>query len=434
VIAGPFRTIAWALHDRLRDSLWVHGHLVRKWRAARTNVAAVRGGVLHVTTSFDVGGTQTQIRHLLTSATTHFQHRATEMFPELNYLFRRDIVVADERYVRGGPLARLVGRAIVNRSRRGSHLVQVAKLVRDIRAENPEIVVAWGHEMCVTTFLAAAIARVPHIVFCVRTFNPTYGWAEPQFGRLLLEAHRRMAPNVSRVIVNSTLLRDDYVDWAGIEPARIAVCANGLQVDERASTDTMAARMRTRAALGIADDAIVISNVGRFSPEKGQRTLIDANRRLVDHGITRRVVWVLCGDGPTLADVKAAAGAMRMDNVVFTGRSTAVRDILAASDIFVMPSDFEGMPNAMMEAMAAGLPCVSTSCSGARDIARDGLEALYYNVGDTATLVSHLCELIEHPDRARALGTAARARIEQFDVSRFVKCFEAVLADLRAAS
>jgi glycosyltransferase involved in cell wall biosynthesis len=96
----------------------------------------------------------------------------------------------------------------------------------------------------------------------------------------------------------------------------------------------------------------------------------------------------------------------------------------------VMPSDYEGMPNAMMEAMAAGLPCVSTSRSGARDVARDQREALYYEPHDTAALVEHLVGLLNDPTRARALGAAAQLRIQEFAVSRFVERFEALLDEI----
>lgn len=284
--------------------------------------------------------------------------------------------------------------------------------------------------MCVTTFVAAAIARVPHVVFCIRTVNPSYGWAEPALAERLREAHCRMAPAAARIVVNSNLLREDYAAWAGMDADRIAVCANGIDIDARSAAEATAARARVRAAFGICDAAVVIANVGRFSPEKGQLSLVEANRLLRAGGSSADVVWLLCGDGPTLADVQAAAASLGMTNIVFASRTTEVGDILAASDMFVMPSDFEGMPNAMMEAMAAGLPCVSTMQSGARDVARDGIEALYYDAGDTASLAGHIQELLANPERGRAMAARARERVGQFSVERLVQSFETILDGL----
>src|SRR4051812_45572786 len=75
-------------HDQLRNGLWTFGHALRDIRRPRQDVVANR--VLHVTSSFDLGGTQTQLKHLATSHATRLEHRVIEMFPELNYLFRTD--------------------------------------------------------------------------------------------------------------------------------------------------------------------------------------------------------------------------------------------------------------------------------------------------------------------------------------------------------
>jgi glycosyltransferase involved in cell wall biosynthesis len=422
----------WTCHDLLRDRLWTHGHLLRRFRG-RQDGRAVAGRVLHVTSSFDLGGTQAQIKYLCTSDVARYSHHATEIFPELNFLYRRGVTLDPERYTNGGSVARWLGRMVTDRNKRSSHLVQVFKLVRDFRSERPAVVVGWGHEICVTTFLAASLARVPHIVFCIRTFNPTYGWAGAAMGRLLLRAHRRMWPYVSQFITNSTGVQADYAAWAGVAAARIAVCPNGVDLSDLSPEAAAHARRQVRAAYGIADSAVVIINVGRFSKEKGQLSLVDANRLLLAHSGAAAVVWLLCGDGPMLAEVKAAAAAHAMMNMVFVGRTGAVREMLAASDIFVMPSDFEGMPNAMMEAMAAGLPCISTKRSGATDVAREGIEALYYDAGNTAQLADHLLMLLHNPARARSLGAASIARIRQFSVPAFVHTFEDILDNITAS-
>lgn len=412
-------------HDQLRNGLWRYGHVLRDARRSSQDVVPNR--VLHVTNSFDVGGTQTQLKYLLTAPSTRFEHRVTEMFPELNYLYRSGQHVEPERYVHGNWIRRAIGGVVVQRNPRGFDLVQVAKLVRDLEIERPATVVGWGHENCVTTFLAAAVARTPRVVFCIRTFNPEYGWTDPVRSRRLRVAHRQMAPRLDAIVVNSTLLRSDYAEWAGVDPQRIAVCANGTSLSVPPPDEMAAYRTRSRAAWHAADDTIVVSNVGRFSAEKGQQRLVRAVAMLPP-AIAARITCVLCGDGATLTEIKTLAHSSGLTNVRFVGRTSNVWEVLAASDVFVMPSDYEGMPNAMMEAMAAGLPCVSTTRSGIRDVARDGIEALYAEPDDDAALAGHLQKLVVDGQYARTLGRAAAVRISEFTVERLVGCFEAAIA------
>lgn len=411
-------------HNEVLNLVWSWGHLMRR-RAAAPIEATHQRRVAHVTSSFDVGGTQTQIKYLCTADGARYEHQAIEIFPEMNYLYRRGVEIEPSRYVMGSLWRRTFGRMVTNINFRSSQVIQIYKLIRDFEIDRPAVAVGWGHEMSVTTFIAAAFARVPRIVFCIRTVNPTYGWVPGFWGTMLLRAHRRMLPSVSLVAVNSTLLRDDHAAWVGMPAADIAVCANGIDIQVPPPAEAAAVRARKRQELGIADDVTVITNVGRFSGEKGQHSLVHANRLLLARGIPQKFVWVLCGDGPTFEEVKALAAGM--PNMLFLGRTTAVRDVLCASDLFVMPSDFEGMPNAMLEAMASGLPCVSTRRSGALDVARDGIEALYYDARDAVALASHLLRLLEDPALARRMGEAAAARVREFPISRFVHTFEAAL-------
>jgi glycosyltransferase involved in cell wall biosynthesis len=382
--------------------------------------------VVHVTSSFDLGGTQKQIKNLCTAPSARLRHTTVEVFPEINFLYRQGEAVEPERYIVGGLWQRAVGRIASTFSTRSPQLIQVYKIYRDLVAQPADVAVGWGHEMCATTFLAATFARVPHIVFCIRTFNPAFGWTSAAWGELLRTAHREMSPHVSAILTNSTPLREDHARWVGIDSARIGVCANGIELVRLSEAEIQEKRRAMRRQLGIDEDVKVAINVGRFSAEKGQHTIIAVNERLMrDYG--NALVWLLCGDGPTLDGVRRQAEVGGMTNVRFLGRITGVYDYLCASDIFVMPSDFEGMPNAMMEAMACGLPCISTDRSGAVDVARHGHEALFYQVGDLAAMEQHVRFLLDHPGDARAMGRRARERLGEFSIDRSVACFEQII-------
>lgn len=383
--------------------------------------------LLHVTCSFDVGGTQTQIRNLCLAEAPRWRHEVVEIFPESNYVFRQNAVIEPNRYLQRGPVGRTLGRLVTNMNTRSAQLVQIYKLVRDLKASRPDVVVAWGHELCVLTFVAAAFCRVPHIVFCVRTFNPGFGWMYPPMARIATESHRLMQPYLSRVIVNSTPLQKDYAAWVGKDPKVIDVCANGIDMVALPPDESARMRADIRNRYELSPDMTVILNVGRFSSEKGQMSLVKANKRLRERLPNEKFTVVMCGDGPTMPEVQQYAEAHAMSNVIFAGRTNEVRAYLAAADMFVMPSDYEGMPNAMMEAMAEGLPCVSSDRSGAIDVARNCEEALYYPPGDDEALANHLEFLVRNPEQARALGRRAQMRMKEFSVARFVSHFEQLM-------
>jgi len=387
--------------------------------------------VLHVAASFDLGGTQTQIKNLCTYPGAAFNHEAIEIFPEKNYLYRTHEAIHPEWYVAGTWWQQAAGRLVSEYRARSAQLVHIYKLYCDFRRERPAVVVGWGHEVAAVTFAAAAFARVPHIAFCIRTVNPQhYMLVAKAAERRLWRAHRAMTPMVARVIVNSTLLRHDHARWLGIPEDSIAVCANGIAVEAPSDAERRLGRSTVRSRYGIADDTVVVLNLGRFSDEKGQQLLVDANARLLSVPGLPRFAWLLFGDGPTLADVQRDAAARKMDNMIFGGRTDAVRDALSAADLFVMPSDFEGMPNAMMEAMAFGLPSVSTNMTGALDVARDGIEAIYCPPRDAAALAAQVERLLRDPGEARAMGEAAARRIKEFSVARSCESFDRAFAEM----
>jgi glycosyltransferase involved in cell wall biosynthesis len=407
----------------------LQAHRLRRLRGRRAVAHPTR--VLHVTCSFDLGGTQRQIMNLCEAARRGgaLVHEAIEIFPEQNFLYRQGARLESDRYRGRGIVSGAMGRLAEHMSTRSAQTVQIYKLARDFDALRPDVVVGWGHEMCMLTFVAAAIARVPHVVFCIRTFNPAFGWTTSAMGKLLGRSHKRMQPLVSGIITNSTALQEDYARWLGIPASLVRVCPNGIAIPPVAPA-TLGARDEIRRRLDIPPDALVLCNVARFSAEKGQMLLLAANAHLIARYGDRAPVWLLCGDGPLLPEVQRAAQERGMRNVRFAGRIDDVGAYLSTADVFVMPSDFEGMPNAMMEAMVHGLACVSTDRTGAVDIARDGVEALYCPTGAGDALARQLCALVESPAERRRLGANARERIKAFSIERVTRVFDDCLTDI----
>lgn len=152
------------IHPLLLHFSCTHADVIRRRRSAKIHSGNNMPRVLHVTCSFDLGGTQRQIKNICENRhNDDFEHLSIELFPEYNYLYRQGVTLDRERYVRGNIFERKLGKWILNPSYRSLQLLQVCKLVRDFEALRPDVVVGWGHEVAMLTFLAASFARVPVI-------------------------------------------------------------------------------------------------------------------------------------------------------------------------------------------------------------------------------------------------------------------------------
>jgi glycosyltransferase involved in cell wall biosynthesis len=191
------------------------------------------------------------------------------------------------------------------------------------------------------------------------------------------------------------------------------------------------ARDAARDLLGLPRSARVVASVGNFTPKKDQRTLIDALVLLrADHPST---VLVLVGSGPLQDQLAAHATAAGVgDRVVFTGSRSDVPELLPAFDLFALSSRQEGLPVAVMEAMASGLPVVATAVGGLPEIVSDGVEGRLVAPGDPAGLARALGEVLGD-DRLRArMSAAAEVRSRGFDIAAAQRQIEDVYADVLA--
>lgn len=150
----------------------------------------------------------------------------------------------------------------------------------------------------------------------------------------------------------------------------------------------------------------IILNVGRLVPEKGQKFLLDAFSKIDSDN------WelVILGNGPLLHDLKQQAKMLGIDHKVkFKGTVDNVDKWLARSSIFAFTSLSEGFPNALVEAMAAGLPCVSFDCdAGPRDLIVDGKNGYLINIKDVSSLTKRLEQLVGNSDLRLELSVAAK--------------------------
>lgn len=222
-----------------------------------------------------------------------------------------------------------------------------------------------------------------------------------QFDRFSLRRAARM------VTVCRPFLRQ--LSGFGLDPAKISVIHNSVKAyapPDRASVDAI------RARHGIRPGCPVVLSVGRLSHEKAQRDLIEALaivRRMEPHLDPR---LVLVGDGPELGALRGqAAGAGLVDFVTFCGQQSDVRPYLAIATVFALPSLSEGSPNALLEAMAAGVPSVASNVGGVPEIATDRETALLVPPASPVDLAAALRAALTAPEEMAAMAGRAQRHV-----------------------
>ncbi len=181
----------------------------------------------------------------------------------------------------------------------------------------------------------------------------------------------------------------------------------------QASTD----RAAVRAEFGFSDADVVLVTVANFRKQKDYPNLLRAVRSLHDRGVAFKLVAV--GQGPDEAEVRRLAAELGVDHLVtFTGfRPDAVR-VMAAADVFVLASQWEGLPVVLIEALALGLPVVATAVGGIAEIMRPDVDALLVPPSNGELLAGALARVISDIDLRTRLATAGAARAAEFDVAR----------------
>lgn len=173
-----------------------------------------------------------------------------------------------------------------------------------------------------------------------------------------------------------------------------------------------------------------ITFLGRLAPEKGPRFLLEAWARIAGAHPSWQVRFV--GSGPQEGDLREQSADLGIaDRLVFEPPVADVTSVLATTGILAMPSLAEGLPLALMEAMAAGLPAVAADCSaGVRMLAQDGAAARLVRRGDAPALAAALDALIVDTTARMRLGAAAREAMEPYRMDVILDRWEALLADV----
>ncbi|MBI5397134.1 MAG: glycosyltransferase [Verrucomicrobia bacterium] len=247
--------------------------------------------------------------------------------------------------------------------------------------------------------------------------------------RLMFPLIRLSAHLADKVIAVGRQAIPFAIEHEGVLPERAIYIPNSIHADK---TGRKAAARAWRSQLGISDRMKVIGMVGRLSPKKAQRDLLSAYARIAgDHPDT---VLVLVGDGPLRGRLEGQVAQLQIARrVIFRGDRSDVADLLAGMDLFVHPTLSEGMPHAVMEAMAAGLPVIASGVDGVLDLIVDGEHGWLVKPSAPEELAAKMDFALRHPELGARLGAAAVRRIAaEFSPEKMVAAYDAVYRELLA--
>lgn len=271
---------------------------------------------------------------------------------------------------------------------------------------------------------AAWLARAPIIISSQRDLSHL------EFYKTSRKRWLRKVQRMSNLVVaNAGSVRDALVAEEGFSPKKIRVIYNGVDW-ERFSR---APRERERLFPGMNEGRIVLLVGNMHTDVKGHPLLLDAAAEVIREFPKTR--FVFAGDGALRKELEDKVDRLGLgQNVLFLGRRNDIPEILACCDIGVLPSKAEGLPNAVLEYLAAGLPTVASAVGGNAEIIRDGENGLLFPAENAGALAEKLLRLLRDPEFARRLGQAGQEHVRQnFSFDRMIEQVDRMYTELLGA-
>lgn len=373
--------------------------------------------VLHVIESLGMGGAERQlVTLLLNSDRSRFSHTVCALTVVEH--FGETLTSA------GIPLI------VLNRRPRREMWRTLRDLVAVIRLVRPQIVHTSLYWSDVLGRAAARLERVPSITTMVNTiYSPEWRQDNPRLTPWKIARARALDLVTARwsaqVVAVTEAVRTCGIRYLRIPPHRIVVVPRGLELS-RLIAPPAEQIVALRAELGWTGASPVILSVGRLVPQKGHRYAIAAMPQIVER--FPRAKMAIAGEGPLRSELEEQIRAFGLgDHVQFIGVREDVPALLAAADLFVFTSLFEGFAGALVEALAVGTPTITASFAGADELTDGGRTARLVPPADPDALAASVIALAADPSAAADLGVVAKSWARsRFDLRSSVEAMESV--------
>lgn len=305
-------------------------------------------------------------------------------------------------------------------------LIAFLRLLGIIRRERPHIVHTHTSKAGILGRWAAFCCRVP--IICHTPHGHVFwGYFGPLQTRLFILLEKWTARITSAIVALTPQEREDHLLFRIAPEEKFTVIHSGVDLhDFLANQDPPAT---ARARLEIPPETTVIGTVGRLTAIKGQEVLIRSVSELIRRG--QRVLLVLLGEGELRRGLEQLTFQVGVaEHVRFLGWRPDVARIMAACDIFCLPSRNEGMGKVLVEAMAMGIPLIASDIGGIRDIVRPGENGILAPVGDIQAWTEAIARLSGDPELRGRMGNAGRRLAPRYSSEEMIKSIDLLYGKL----
>jgi glycosyltransferase involved in cell wall biosynthesis len=286
-----------------------------------------------------------------------------------------------------------------------------------LRREKFDVIETFTHDSNMLAMPLAWLARVP-----VRI--ATHHGIVAGIPRWRENLHAWMINNniAHYIVAVSAMTRQKLLD-EGIRAEHIVVIQNGIAPVPLEGVN----RSQVRKEAGMGQDDLILLAVGRLVYSKAHEVLIAAMPAVLKKFPNAKVG--ICGDGVLRADLEAQIQSLSLsDSVKLLGTSDNVAKFLASADVFVMPSLWEGLPIALLEAMSAGLPVIATKVEGVEEVIVEGEHGLLVPIKDAGALANAIIQLLAAPQLRHKMGAASKAKVlELYTADRMCEQYLALM-------
>lgn len=364
-----------------------------------------RKKILHLISGLEIGGTEMQLLRIL---------------PELQKYHENSVCCVRGR----GPIGKQLEENGVSvhylEFRSATDFAVIYRFYQVIREFQPDILVTYLIHADLYGRVLGRLFGIKKIVSSKRGLLLQWEWLS-FFDRLTKHL-------VTHYLVQTEKAKKEWMKKLHLfDEKRFTIIPNGIDTDQfQIDIDNRG----KKSSLGLSDSSFVITSIGRLRRKKGHEYLLRAFENIFDE--EKNLILLLVGDGEREDALKKQVTNYKSKSAIkFLGNRTDIPEILAITDIFALPTEGEGMSNAIIEAMAAGVPIITTDIEENRELIKDGVTGILFQKNDVRALSEKLRSLQPDPETRHRIGARARKEAERvFDIRQIGLKFAQFFEDL----